>query len=144
MRTLLASLALALVALFATAEASAQSTTDCGVNWAPRGSFAVQSDLEAAAMIATRLGDVHWRETPGQSRAPIACDDPNDPRCQLEQADPPHRGLTLDAVYGDGAVTPSVTVELPEAGVRTIEFPDVSAGGPRVAFESELLRPPSR
>lgn len=143
MRTLFLAILTTLTVLFTAGGAWAQGHDECGVNWAPRGSFVVPSDLEVAAQNATRLGEVHWRETPGQSRAPLSCAGSNDPRCQVEQADPPARGGSLGALGGDAVTLSGFELDVPPSFATQIEYGAVELPGPMPGFSNELLRPPS-
>jgi hypothetical protein len=144
MRALYFALCTALAVFFTGAGAWAQSADECGVNWSPRGSFVTASDREAAAQMATRLGEVHWRETPGQSRAPTACEDPNDPRCHVEQADPSGRPLPFGAAGADVLAAMGWDLDVPWAVEVDLVFPATERGGPRTGHALALLRPPAR
>lgn len=143
MRALYFALCTAFAVFFTGASAWAQSADECGVNWSPRGSFVTAGEREAASQLATRHGEVHWRETPGQSRAPMACEDPNDPRCHVEQADPPGRSLPFGAV-GVDALTPGWALDVPVPVEVEFVFPASLHGGPLTAHAAALLRPPAR
>ncbi|MFO0627407.1 MAG: hypothetical protein U0325_17485 [Polyangiales bacterium] len=144
MRALYFALFTALAVFFTGAGAWAQRADECGVNWSPRGSFMTDSDREAATLMATRHGEVHWRETPGQSRAPTACEDPNDPRCHVEQADPPGRVLPFGAVGADALAAMGWDLDVPWAVEVDVDFPATERGGPRAGHALALLRPPAR
>ena len=143
MRALYFALLTAVAVFFTGAGAWAQSADECGVNWSPRGSFVTASDREAASQLATRHGEVHWRVTPGQSRAPMACEDPNDPRCHVEQADPTGRPLPFGAAGADATML-GWEFDVPLAVEAEFVFPAPSRGGPRAAHADALLRPPAR
>lgn len=144
MRALYLAILSAFAVLLTGGGAWAQAADECGVNWAPRGSFTVASDLELAQQTVTRLGEVHWRETPGQSRAPLSCAGSNDPRCHVEQADPPARGFTLDGVGGDAFTLLSFDTDVPPAEEAPVEYTSGEIGDAATGFSSELIRPPSR
>jgi hypothetical protein len=144
MRATFTALLLAFAVFFTAGAALAESPSECVVNWAPRGSFAVQADLERAAQTATRLGAVYWREVPGQSRAPIACADPNDPRCHFEQSDAPAQGRGFGVIGGDGVMVPDFAFDLPEPHAVDLDHADFEGGGPRDGHAVDLLRPPGR
>lgn len=144
MRALLTALVAAFAVMFTAGSAWAQRADECGVNWSPRGSFVTPSDLEAATQTATRLGEVHWREVPGQSRAPMACEDPNDPRCHVEQGDAPGRSLPFGAMGIDALTVPPWDLREPVPVAVEHEYPVWRDDGPSVAYTDELLRPPAR
>lgn len=144
MRAYLAALVTAFAVFFTVGAAWAEGRSECVVNWAPQGSFAVESDLERAAQTFTKLGVAFWRAEPGQSRAPVVCADPNDPRCHIEQSEAPSRPHGLELVGGDGVTLPSVDLDVPPPESSRHAHAPRDPGGPREGHAFDLLRPPSR
>lgn len=144
MRVHLTALLLAFTVFFTVGAAWAEGPSECPVNWAPQGSFTVESDLERAAQTFTRLGAVFWHAEPGQSRAPVVCADPNDPRCHIEQSEAPSRPRGLDLMGGDGVTVPSVDLDVPPPHAVDYDHAAPCGGGPRDAHARDLLRPPGR
>lgn len=142
MRAHLTALLVCLAVFFTVGTAWADDAAGC-VNWAPQGSFAVQADVEAATQTYTRLGEVFWRETPGQSRAPVVCADPNDPRCHIDQSEAPSHPRSL-AISGDGVTVPSLDIDVPPPAEVDFDHATTLASGPLDAHTHDLLRPPAR
>lgn len=140
MRAHLTALLACLAVFFTVGAAWAEGDAEC-VNWAPRGSFAVPSDLERAAQTFTKVGEAYWHEAPGQSRAPVVCADPNDPRCHIEQSEAPSHPRSLD-VSGDGATTLHFDLDVPPPASVDFDHARPLAEGPRDAHAPDLLRPP--
>lgn len=144
MRAYLAALITAFAVFFTGGAAWAEGSSECAVNWAPQGSFAVKADLERAGQTFSKLGAVFWQAEPGQSRAPVVCADPNDPRCHFEQSEAPSRPRGLDMMGGDGVTLPSLDLDVPPPHAADHTHRAHDPGGPRDAHAHDLLRPPSR
>lgn len=142
MRAHLTALLIAFAVFFTVGAAWAEESRGC-VNWAPQGSFTVDADLERARQTFTKIGVTHWRETPGQSRAPMVCADPNDPRCHIERSEAPSHPRQL-ALAGDGVTLPTHDLEIPPPIAVDFAHAKPSPSGPRDAHTHDLLRPPTR